>query len=195
MTIPGLRPGVGVLSIVLSLLILSGISCKQYDYYSPQPGILEVHVKTISRNLEFLPLNNYSFNISNLTAVRPTQNLVHIYEDLLAYKQADEFSYNALDTRTRDSSFIIGQSYVPPGDYIGMTARWVPGLIVVLDGYRQISVIIPPEVNTSTSFQHPFTVQEAGRTKITITVNLDSTLIRTGNHLTYRPYLYISSIQ
>ncbi len=191
---PRLRPGLGVLLVCLSGIALTIFSCKQYDYYSPQPGTLEIDLQTISNNIPFAPLNNFSLNVSSIVAVRPDQSQVIIYEDPKSYQRSGS-KYNTLDPRAATGSIIMGLSYVPPGDYIGLSMVLSPDTVAILDGYRVIPVNKPVGYTSGLSVSREFTVREEALTRITFTVNLDSTLVRNGLSYTFRPYYSITNIQ
>jgi hypothetical protein len=190
---PRLRPGVGVLLLILCIVILTNITCKQYDYYSPQPGVLQIDLKAISNNIPFGPLNNFSLNVSSITAVRTNLSQVNIYEDLKSYQRQGS-KYNTLDPNASSGSIIMGLTYVPPGDYIGLKMVLTPDTMAILDGYRVISVLKLPDFSTGLSVARNFSVSEQGTTRITFAVNLDSMLVRNGLTYTFRPYYYIESI-
>ncbi len=189
-------------ALLLSVLLLlfSAISC-QYDYNSPGPGYIEVILHTISspRNITFSPQNNFTLTITTVQAVRDNGALDLIYGDLKAFNRQPTV-VNTLDTLARDSSEIMGLGYAPPGHYTTIDLLLTPGEIVTLDGYRQINVCADPKCgspypsNTFLQFQSPFDVNEGQTTRVTLTINLDSTLVKGAEQYYFRPYYYISSI-
>ena len=180
--------------ILLSSIGISFFGCGQYDYSSPQPGVLEVRLKTISNNIPFDPLNNYVIKVSRIEAVR--EDLAHavIYEDLKAIQRTTNV-YNTLDVRARDSILVMGQTYIPPGRYIGIILQVEPASAVIRDGYRIIPVDLPD--NSGYFFIYParFEVREQASTLIKVAINLDSTLVQRANSYRFRPYTYISAIE
>jgi len=187
------RPAVVIFSAWLIVLALSSFSCSQYDYSSPSPGIIEVHLKTISTKIDFSPLNNFVLKVSSVTAIRSNGTEVLVFEDIQAKDRLTSV-YNTLDIRARDSSLVIGQGYAPPGDYIGINLSVIPGDQIILNGYQQVDVVPPANFNPLLQFRKPFTVTESAGTRINLTVNLDSTLIKSSQSFFFRPTYYISSI-
>ena len=176
-------------------VVLSGISCTQYDYSSPSPGIVDVHLRTKSTEIPFDPLNNFVLKVTAVDAVRSGDGArVAVYEDLKAIGRTINV-YNTLDFRARDSSLIIGQGYAPPGSYVGVNLLIEPGPQAILDGYRVIPVFRLESFEPLLQFRTPFDVKELWTTRINVTVDLDSTLIKGANEYFFRPYYYISHIE
>ena len=48
------------------LLAAFSLSCSQYDYSSPLPGTIELRLKTISHNIDFAPLNNFTLKVTQI---------------------------------------------------------------------------------------------------------------------------------
>lgn len=186
--------------ISVLLLLFSAISC-QYDYSSPGPGYIEVRLRTISspKNITFSPQNNFTLTITTLQAERDDGALDIIYGDLKGFNRAPTV-VSTLDTLSRDSSEVMGLGYAPPGHYVAIDLLITPGQMVTLDGYRQIPVCTDPSCgspypfNSFLQFQSPFDVNGGQTTRVTLTINLDSTLVRGASQFYFRPYYYISSI-
>ncbi|MBI1807733.1 MAG: hypothetical protein HYR76_11850 [Ignavibacteria bacterium] len=182
------------LGIVCSLFVFSSISC-QYDYASPLPGTLEIHLKTISNKIPFSPLNNFVLKVSQVQALRSSLTSgVVIYADPRAKSRTTSI-YNTLDFRARDSSLVIGQSPVPPGDYIDVELVVTPGDKVNLNGYQIIPVVAPPGFDPLLVFPKRFSVSELSTTVITLTIDLDCSLVPGATAYYFRPCYFISSIQ
>jgi hypothetical protein len=181
-----------LLCVLLSSLIYSG--CSQYDYSSPLPGVLEVRLKTISNNIPFDPLNNFVITVSRIEAIREDGARALIFEDLNAIKRSSNV-YNTLDLRARDSSLVLGATYIPPGRYIGIDVDVEPAASVVRDGYRIIHVERPDPPGQTLEFRSPYEVREQSSTLIKLAINLDSTLVQRANSYRFRPYYYISAIE
>ncbi len=178
------------LVLCLALVSFFNISC-QYDYSSPLPGILEVRLKSISNNITFDPLNNYVIKVSNVEAIRNDGVRTVIFEDLRATQRTTNV-YNTLDVRARDGNLVMGQTYVSPGSYSGLTISIEGADAVIRDGYRIIPVEYP-EGNAGTLISaSPYEVRESATTLITVVVNLDSTLLQRANTYRFRPFFYIS---
>lgn len=181
-------------SLFLSLFLLAGLGCNQDELGSPLPGIIEVHLRTKSNNINFSPDNNFILKVSSVEAIRSDGARVVIFEDLRAIKRTTNI-YNTLDPRARDSALIMGQTYVPPGSYRGVNLQIDPSESVILDGYRIIRVEKPEPFDATLQFRSPFTVRELETTSIVLTVDLDSTLVKRANTYAFRPVYYISSIK
>jgi hypothetical protein len=165
----------------------------QTEFASPLPGIIEVRLKTISSNITFDPLNNFILTVSSVEAVRSDNAKAVIYGDLEAIDRKPT-KLNTLDLRARDSLLIIGKTYVPPGDYSGIDLLLEPARQAILDGYRVITVDRNDDFDPRLRFRRAFQVQELTTTRITLEVNLDSTLLRRANTYQFRPFYSISSI-
>ena len=179
--------------VIFFLFVLINVNC-QYDYHSPNPGIIQIKLKTISKNIEFTPLNNFVIKITGIEAVINKDKSVAIYNDLKAI-ESKTLLVNTLDFRARDSSLIIGETYVPPGDYIGVNMLIEPSREVILDGYRVILVNKPENFNPLLKFEKNYHVDESRTTYITLTIDLDKTLIKGAFEYTFDPVYYISSIK
>lgn len=184
---------IALLVIALPILALViNLGC-QTEFASPLPGVIEVRLKTISTNINFDPLNNFLLTVSSVEAVRSDDARVVIYGDLEAIERKPT-KLNTLDFRARDSSLIIGQTYVPPGNYKGIDLLLEPARQAILDGYRVITVERDEDFDPRLRFRREFSVQELTTTRITLEVNLDSTLLRRANTYRFRPFYSISSI-
>lgn len=181
------------LVVVIILIALINISC-QYDYNSPTPGIIQIRLKTISNNIEFTELNNFIIKITGIEAVRSNGSRVSIYEDLMAI-ESKTLLVNTLDFRARDSSLIIGETYVPPGDYVGVNMLIEPSTEVILRGYQIIYVNKPENFNSLLTFRKPYHVDESKTTYITLTIDLDKTLVKGAYAYTFDPHYDITSIK
>ncbi len=178
--------------LLLAVLVLTS-GC-QYDYQTPLPGIIEVRLKTVSKNIPFAPNNNFVLKVSRIVAVREDQSQLLVYEDLKSIQRTTSV-YNTLDDRARDSALVIGMSYAPPGRYVGIIMSVVPADAVIRDGYRIITVEKLPDFDSELKFHQPFEVFESRSTAIKLAINLDSTLVQRANSYLFVPYYYISAIE
>ena len=176
--------------VLLTLLAITGC---QYEYSSPLPGTVDVYLKSVSNKIQFSPLNNFVLRVREVEAVRTDEARVKIYEDVDAIQRTVSV-YNTLDVRARDSSLIIGRQYLPPGNYKGINILITPGSQVLLDGYRDPSVVLPERFDPTLEFRKPFEVLELRKTSIILTIDLDSTLVQGVDQYYFKPYYYISSI-
>jgi len=187
-----ISPVVFLLLIFTILASIFNLGC-QTEFASPEPGVIEVRLKTVSTNINFDPLNNFLLTVSSVEAVRSDDARAVIYGDLEAIDRKPT-KLNTLDIRARDSLLIIGQTYVPPGEYKGIDLLLEPARQAILDGYRLITVERSPDFDPRLRFRSNFTVQQLTTTRITLEVNLDSTLLRRANTYQFRPFYSISSI-
>jgi hypothetical protein len=183
------------------LVVLIASSCSQYEYTSPLPGTISVRLKTKSSGITFDPLNNFVLKVTSVEAVRSDGARAPIYEDTKAINRTTNV-YNTLDVRARDSSLVMGEALLPPGDYIGVNLLITPGSSVILDGYRNIPVIVDPKFDPLLAFRNAtnpgatlFHISEGVATSMVVTIDLDSTLLKGANVYYFRPYYYVSSIQ
>ena len=192
-------PFVALLFFPLLVLALN-LHC-QYDYSSPLPGLIDIRLHTISDSsrIAFGPQNIFVLKITEVNAQRSDLALARVYGDIKAIKRLTGI-YNTLDARAEDSSLVIGQADLPPGDYIGILMIIAPGSTAILDGYRSITVETPPEFDPTLSFQRPFKISEQRTTRIVLTINLDSSLVKEAvgyppDTFLFTPSYYISSVQ
>ncbi|HUN64546.1 MAG TPA: DUF4382 domain-containing protein [Bacteroidota bacterium] len=179
-------------------LVLLGInlSCGQYDYSSPLPGIVSLHLHSIvdTTQMNFTPLDNFVIKVAQINVIRSDGAQAIINADLSALQRTTSI-YNTLDTRARDSSLVVGESYLPPGDYVSVGMLIQAGTQVVLDGYRDIRVTLDPSVGAAIFFKRPFHIAEGQRTTIILTLDLSKSLIKQVDTYIFDPVYSISSIQ
>jgi hypothetical protein len=185
-------PGLALVAALPFLFAIVNIGC-QTEYASPLPGIIEVRLKTISNNIKFDPLNNFILTVSSVEAIRSDDAKAEVYGDLEAIIREDT-KLNTLDVRARDSSLIIGTTYLPPGSYKGVDLLLEPSRTAILDGYRVITVDRDPNFDPRLRFRSPYSIKELTTTQIVLEVNLDSTLLKRANTYQFRPFYNISSI-
>ncbi len=180
------------LTVIASLgFLLNGC---QYDYASPSPGLIEIRLRSISNNIPFSPLNNFVLKVSGVSAIRSDGALVTIYPDIKATSRTTDI-YNTLDSLALDSAIVMGQGYAPPGNYIGVALLITPGQQVIENGYQVINVVTGEGFSNLLAFGGSYSVTESQFTRITLAVNIDSTLIQGYQVYHYRPYYFISSIR
>ncbi|HYQ86526.1 MAG TPA: hypothetical protein VES59_04720 [Bacteroidota bacterium] len=182
------------------LLVLAlNLHC-QYDYSSPLPGLVDIRLHTISDSsrIAFSPQNIFVLKITQVSAVRSDLALATVYGDIKAIKRLTGV-YNTLDAHAEDSSLVIGQADLPPGDYLGILMLIAPGGTAILDGYRNIRVVTPPGFDPTLQFQRSFKISEQRTTRIVLTINLDSSLVKEAvgydpDTFLFTPSYYISSV-
>jgi hypothetical protein len=177
------------------VLIFANISCTLPTYDSPNPGIIQVRLHTISSAIPFLPLNNFILTVSAVYAVRADGARLVVYQDVNAIDRTPSV-YNTFDQKTMDSSFVMGSVFAPPGEYSGVNLLFTPGNQVIIDGYRFIPVdTLKYGFSSSLVSNGRYTVRENDTTRIYMTINLDSALVKGADRYYFnQKYVYISSI-
>jgi len=179
--------------LFLPLLVLN-VSC-QYDYASPLPGVLDIRLHTISDSSRicFCPQNNFVLKITQVNVVRSDLAQAVVYGDIKAIKRTTGV-YNTVDAHAQDSSLVIGQAALPPGDYLAILMLITPGSTAILDGYRNIPVNTLPTFDPVLTFPSIFKISEQRTTRVVLTINLDSSLVKQTDTFLFNPYYYISSV-
>jgi hypothetical protein len=189
-------------------LTLSFLSCKQYDYASPLPGILEIRLGTENNRTDLLPFspqNNFSLNVRKVVVRQSGDIRLELFSDLTAIRRdRDGDFYNCLDTLARDSSLILAIAYVPPGTYQGLDIEVTPNDVLLIG-----SGFFPSLIEVRQPFPFPPALQQlppAGETlsipvleerltRVTVKIDLDSTLARRMETFEYHPHFYVSSVR
>lgn len=192
----------------IPILLLLGLSCGQYEYTSPNPGIVEIRLRVKNSRTDILPFGqNSKFNIviRDLFLQRSDSARLEVLQDLEAIRRStDGDSLNCLSVAARDSQLIIGKAYAPPGTYVGLRGNSVitHDPFVVVYTIPQVPNLIPVLNITGDNFFQVvgnapnITVSENKLTLITLTLDLDLSLVRRTSWFDWpAPYAYISSIQ
>jgi len=180
----------GFICIIPVLLVFLNISC-QYDYKSPLPGIIEIYIKSLPKaGLEYSEFNNFVIKVDRVFAIRSDQGMVKIFEDTKAI-ETSTITVNTLDSTARDGTLMIGRTYVPPGDYIGVDMYIEPGTAIIT-GARGVEQQIV-EVRKNESFtpvlapRKPYKVRESQSIRITIVIDLENSLQKGAYDYTFTP--------
>jgi len=197
--------------LLVSLAGLANLSCEQYEYVSSYPGILEVRLKAANSRagslLPFDPANAFVMTLRSLEVVERPPVSLPIYSDLNAIRRnPDGDFFNCLHPLARDSAFILGRVYSPPLTYTQLlfTVQVSP-FVSVRNPFTGFPNLIEVRQDFQTEAfqqlpaagQQPFAirVETDRRTVVTVTFDLDSSLVRRTEWFQYRPYFYISSIE
>ncbi len=197
---------------LIAAITISGISCSQYDYASPTPGILEIRLRTKNSRQDFMPFgtSTFIFNLKSLDAIRQDGARLDVLPDLNTIRRSnDGDNFNTLDTLARDSVYVLGKIYAPPGTYVGIdiVAQLLQGFSVVeiasvVPSRPIIIPVIEPVPVPAALNQLPrqgqtlsFTVTEGKVTRVNVMLNLDETLIRRTEYFEGDLQFYVSSIQ
>ncbi len=144
-------------------------------------------------------------NMKSLEA-RTGNARLDILPDLQAIRRdLDGEIINALDTLARDSSRILGRAYAPPATYSSIEINLLffpPEVVVSGVGQQNVLRIVSPQPEPGTLKKLPrlgqslgVVVTEGKTTRVTIMLDLDSSLVRRSEYFLGTPQLYLSSIQ
>lgn len=202
----------------LVLIAVLGISCGQYDYTSPTPGIIEIRLKSKNSRTSLIPFGPssfFQFRMKDLEVFTTAGNRLAVLSDLNAIRRSDDGElFNTLDTLARDSALVLGRTYAPPGEYgrLELVAEIPPQSF----DYPLASQVVVPNVGgvvrriqveqpvpplpalkklPRTSGTLSLTVNEGRLTRLTVMIDLDSTLTRRTETFLGRLEFYVSSIQ
>jgi hypothetical protein len=183
---------------MMMAFLVGVLGCEQYEYSSPYPGIIQLNLKAkytqFDTTVSAFQLNNFSITVTSVKAIRDDGVKANIFEDYKAINRKPA-AHNLLGKPAFDSSEVLGQYPLPPGNYVRFEILMEPSPIVALDGYRFISVVEPPELTNLITINKEFTVDEFRTKVITITMDLDSSLQKLAYEYLYNPHLYVSSVQ
>ena len=188
-------------------LAVGSFSCKQYDYTSPLPGVLEVRLRVVNNRpglTPFGPYNQFGLTLTDLAVFRSGNIKLPIYSDIYAIRRNSKGDrFNCLDTLARDSMKILGQVYAPPGAFraLELTVSPDPFLSINYGFYDNfINVFYTPPLQALQHFppvgnQMQIEIQEGRLTRVTVALDLDSSLVRHTEAFEYKPKFYVSSIK
>lgn len=208
------------------LLLLAGLSCTEYEYASPTPGILEVRLAVKNSRQDLIPFGgldsvtgNRSLFLLNLTDLEVSEAVgarLRIFASLNAIRRNPNGDiYNGISYEARDSSIVMGLTYAPPGIFTGLALNLslvplprqfspsgLPGIYIAQGSYGS-AIDIFEFLSTSDAQQlpavgqAPFAIEviEGRTTRVTVTFDLDQSLIRQTESFTYDPVFYVSSVQ
>lgn len=99
--------------------------------------------------------------------------------------------------------FVLGQTYAPPGTFSALEFRVSPDPIVVISYgfyFNFIDVVLPQlwqslqRVPGSGEVLN-INIEEGRLTRVTVTFDLDNSLLQRTERFEYRPRFYVSSVQ
>lgn len=193
-------------------LAAASISCEETEYNSPLPGTLEVYLGVKNaRESSILPwsggatgltfpVSQLIFRMTALEALQPGNLRLPVYADVRANKRnPDGDFYNLLSPQARDSSLVLGRVYAPPDTYTEIQIRGlILGNVTIVDtSSTAVFEVRTPNVLISDLIQltgQSIEVQEGRTTRVTVTVDLDSTLQRRTEWFELHPKFYVSSV-
>jgi hypothetical protein len=199
--------------LLVVILTLSALSCKDYEYLSPEPGILEIRLKVTNNRQDLIPFgssNQWIVLLKDLNGLQPGGVQQRIYGDVHSIRRTpDGDPLNALDFMGRDSGLVMGAVFASPLDQfvgINFTVNFSQALSISRNGLPipnviQVNSPAPPAPASQTFFALPESMNLAlkinsGRvTRITVGMNLDSVLVRRAESFELHPSFFISSVQ
>lgn len=194
---------------VVVVLGISFLSCSEYEYSSPLPGILEVRLRVKNDRTTIIPFSDFNrFNIivKDFVAQRDDGAFLVLLSDLHAIRRKrDGDSLNCLSLAARDSQLVLGVTYAPPGVYTTLVSeRSTPithdPFLFRFDGlsFQVIEVrdnTIPSRF-TMMANSPPIEVKEGKTTLVVLTLDLDASMLRQSEWFDWvAPMVYVSSIQ
>jgi hypothetical protein len=198
-----------VRNFVVLVAAFALFSCSDYEYSSPEPGIIEVRLKVINNRQELLPftrVDSVVFPAANMIMVLRTLHttqsngaLLPVYSDLQAIRRnPDGDFYNCLTTLARDSALTLGQAYAPPEQFSGlqMVIDSPFGVDISYGFYGSfipVTPVLPFVALQALSASIPV---ESGRTtRIVVALDLDRSLIQLTESYLFQPVFFISSVE
>jgi hypothetical protein len=190
----------GLLFMVVSFIVLMS-GCKE-EYVSPNPGTVTVYFRSIYSFTPDFQNNNFPIKLTSLRAIRSDGIAALIEPDEKAFDRKAKL-YNTLGRDAFDSTLVIGQYPLPPGEYVALELLIEPGYNVILDGYRYITVERPPNYQSYVLVSNKsFNIYESKGTSVVVTAQLDSVLRKLAYTFEYHTYsddysrcfYYISSV-
>jgi hypothetical protein len=203
---------------IAAICALVGVSCEQFEYSSPVPGILEVRLAVKNTRDRLLPFggtdttaqftSSFALTLKKLEIMRPGGVGGDIRQELFATihairRNTDGDNFNTLSTSARDSQLVFGAGYVPPGEFNRIEMTINPDAVVVVDFGEYFDVVFVDELPPYQSLYVlpradealSIPIEEGKRTVVVVTFDMDQSLIRRpSDRYYYVPVFYVSSI-
>jgi len=191
----------------ISIISLTALSCSQYEYNSPDPGVVDVRLAVKNSRTDLipfpdstgLPFNGMFFVMKSLEGMAPSEVRLPIFSDLNAIRRnPDGDEYNALSAEARDSVTSLGSAYAPPGSMLGLEMVISPpeGVFISYGFYGSfipVNAVFPFTGLQRMETEIPVT---SGRvTRVTVTFDLDQSLLQLTESFLFVPVFYISSVE
>lgn len=200
---------------LLILFALGGLSCEQYDYTSPLPGIIEVRLAVKNSRTGILNFTSadtiggatasyFAITVRTLEVFQTDGARLPVYGSLFAIRRnPDGDPFNTLDASARDSLLVLGISYAPPANYTKLQLTVAPTSFLIRSFglySTQVDVVDQPPYrqlqempNALETLSIP--VQEGRTTRVVVTFDMDRSLIQQVETFDHRPYYFVSSVQ
>jgi hypothetical protein len=140
-----------------------------------------------------------TFTMTSLVAIHPGDVRLPIYSDLFAVRRnPDGDIYNCFDVRARDSLTILGQAYAPPETFTSLQMTVIaPNFVFISFGFYGSTIpveIVRPYFATQV-MPGQISVQSGRKTVVTVTFDLDQSLIQRTESFLFKPVFYVSSVE
>ena len=171
-------------AIILSfLLICLYSSCSDNISDSPNPGTLEVRLRTEKGNFTYN--DEFLLRIQSLKILRADGAYADIFDNLHAIRDNVDI-YNIL----KDTILVIGESYLPSDNFIKLLISIEPPDSLIYYG-RKIKVEKDEPFDALVSLNIAKKIKSNERTVITIITKADSLLYRNIDHFIYKHHYSI----
>jgi hypothetical protein len=198
-----------VRTLVVLFCSLIVLSCEQYEYTSPEPGIVEIRLKTVNNRQDLLPFSSFDsiaypfasmvMSLNDLVAIQPNDVRLTVFSDLHAIRRnPDGDFFDTLSPFARDSIFILGQAYAPPQTFTGLDLNVTAPFGVQIFYGAYSSFIIVDAVRPYIALQqltHSIPVESGRTTRVTVAFDMDASLIQLTESFLYLPVFYVSSVE
>ena len=192
-----------ILAVILSL---SAFSCSQYEYSSPDPGVIDVRLTVKHSRTSLMPYpdslgltgSGMVFLMKSLDGVASGDVSLPIFSDLFAIRRnPDGDEFNALSLATRDSMTVLGKAYAPPQMYEGLElVISSPQGVFISYGFYGSFIPVSPVLpfRGLQQLEADIPVQSGRTTVVTVTFDLDRSLLQQTESFLFVPVFYISSV-
>jgi len=192
--------------LAVFFLAITALSCSQYDYSSPDPGVIDVRLAVKHTRTDLMPFpdslgiygSGMVFVMKSLEAVASNDVHLPVLSDLHAIRRnPDGDEFNALSLATRDSMTVLGSTYAPPGMFEGLELVMSPpqGVFISYGFYGSFIPVSPvlPFIGLQ-RLTADIPIESGRRTIVTVTFDLDGSLLQLTESFLFVPRFYISSV-
>jgi hypothetical protein len=192
-----------------ALAAFSILSCSQYEYSSTSPGVLEVRLAVKNTRTDLLPFTVFDstqvegssmfFVMKSLEAVDVNEVHLPVFSDIYAIRRnPDGDFFNALEVRARDSMTVLGATWSPPQTYTSLELVIdSPSSVFISFGFYGSFIPVDPVLpyQALRQLEGMIPVESGKTTLVTVTFDLDRSLIQRTETFLFVPVFYISSVQ
>jgi hypothetical protein len=175
-----------LISILLAAFMII-IGCNNPTYESPQPGIVEVHLRVSAGSFEITSKDSINITITQLRTTRADGAFANIYDNVNALADYPD-NVNIIDAL--DKEIVIGQMYLPPDHFTNLLLT-VGSPTLFVYGKRRITVTTASDYDALQILPVDYKIEENKKTLIKIYCNLDSLLIKRAEGYEFHPVFNI----